>query len=67
VKKGLLRCSGSAGIRAVTFEAGGAVYAINGTAKADHPGVDPIWKKDPEIPGARVDIRGVLRRGLDLC
>jgi len=60
VKAGTVRCVLSpAGIGEVTFTAdGGPTWALNGTA-LDH-GVPDIpkreWRKDPAIPGARIDV-----------
>jgi hypothetical protein len=69
VSHGEVRCEGSAGAGAVIFRApDGTDYGVNGTALGSGaPRIDPIWKKDPDIPGARVDIRPVLDKGLALC
>ncbi|MEJ7787439.1 MAG: DUF2511 domain-containing protein [Solirubrobacteraceae bacterium] len=71
VASGEVRCEGGDGAGAVIFQApDGTDYAVNGaakTAKQDLPGIDAIWKKDPDIPGARVNISPVLDRGLELC
>jgi hypothetical protein len=69
VQEGALRCEGSGGSGAVVFRApDGADYGVNGTALGQgFPEIDPIWKKDPDIPGARINISPVLNRGLELC
>lgn len=45
----------------------GREYAVNGTARRSYPEVDAIWRTDPEIPGARINIGPVIERGLMLC
>ena len=67
VSKGVVRCEGGS----VIFRAAdGTDYAVNRTAKTQHPDlpeIKKIWKKDPIIPGARTNIAPVLNRGLELC
>lgn len=63
VDEGVLRCEGSS----VIFRAEGTDYAVNGTARSEYPGIEPIWKKDPDVPGTRINIGDVLDRGLELC
>ena len=63
VDEGVLRCAGSS----VIFRAEGTDYAVNGTARADYPEIEPIWKQNPDVPGTRVNIGDVLDRGLELC
>jgi hypothetical protein len=68
VSEGILRCHGSAGFGAVTFEADGTEYAVNGVAKGqDYPPVDPVWADDPTVDGLKKNIGPVIDRGLDLC
>ncbi|WP_394334220.1 DUF2511 domain-containing protein [Mycobacteroides abscessus] len=64
VSEGTLECNNMA----VTFRTqDGATYAVNGTARSKHPGLEPIWKPSPEVPGARVNIGPLLNAGLKLC
>jgi len=65
VSEGVVRCEGSA----VIFRTpDGENYGVNGTALSRGlPKIDPIWKKDPAVPGARINISPVLDRGLRLC
>lgn len=71
VSKGVVRCEGSDGSGSVIFRApDGTDYAVNGTAKAvkqDLPEIAAIWKKDPDVPGTRINIGPVIDRGLELC
>jgi hypothetical protein len=71
VSEGVVRCEGSAGSGSVIFRApDGTDYAVNGTAKTvkqDLPEIEEIWKKDPDVPGARINISPVSDRGLELC
>ena len=72
VAEGVLRCDGSGGTGAVTFEAGGTVYALNGIARGDKslPEVDPIWLADPSVPPEfelSISLGPIISRGLELC
>lgn len=69
VDAGELRCQGSGGVGAVTFTtADGKTYAVNGIAKQNGvPAIDPIWAKDPSIPGTKKNIGPLLDRGRALC
>ena len=69
VSEGVVRCEGSGGIGSVIFRtAEGEDYGVNGTALSRGlPGIEPIWKKDPAVPGTRINISPVLDRGLKLC
>ncbi len=78
VPAGVLNCtvvgrlSSGLEIQSVTFAVNGKVYAINGVARghAKQNGwheVTPIWRNNPRIPGAKVDIGPVISRGLQLC
>ena len=54
VDEGILRCKGSLGIGAVTFEANGKVYALNALAEDEgHPFADPVLAKDPTGRGKK--------------
>jgi hypothetical protein len=64
VKQGFVRCEDGS----VIFNAGGTEYGVNGTAKDEgFEEIEAIWKKDPDIPGARLDISPVLDAGLEQC
>ncbi|MDW5609258.1 hypothetical protein [Mycolicibacterium sp. D5.8-2] len=58
---------GPAAMPAVTLTVGDVVYGVNGTARRTYPGIEPIWKPDPEIPGARVNIGPMIGKGLRIC
>lgn len=46
----------------------GEEYALNGIAAgADYPDIDPIWRNDPDIPGAKVGIGPLIRRASSVC
>ncbi|MFD0405003.1 DUF2511 domain-containing protein [Kitasatospora sp. NPDC127116] len=65
VESGTLRCRSG---QAVTFEAGGREYGVNGTAQARYPKLLPIWADDPVLGnGLKVDISSMLNAGLALC
>ena len=62
VRQGRLKCTDSA----VTFEADGTTYAVNGTAQSrGYPRIDSIWKHGVTTP--RISISSVLHDGLVLC
>lgn len=66
VSQGILGCTQPPFPGAVTFNVEGTVYAVNGTAEdLGYKDIDPIWKKAPE--GLRVDISGMIDKGLTLC
>lgn len=68
VSEGTLRCEGSGGAGAVTFEAGGKVYGVNGTAKGRGlPGIEPIWLDDSSGLGLKKSVGPIIDRGLQLC
>lgn len=69
VPEGTVRCSGTAGAGAVTFEAGGRTYAVNGTARTQKtfPDIDPIWRDSPNGLGLKVSIGPIIDKGLSLC
>lgn len=70
VPDGTLRCEGSGGSGAVTFEAQGRLYGVNGTAKSKGlPGIEPIWVADPAAPGLglKKSVGPIIDRGLQLC
>lgn len=63
VSEGELRCSG----QEITFTTNGLTYAVNGTARANYPAIDPIWKDNPEILGTKINIAPLIERGQTLC
>jgi hypothetical protein len=68
VDEGTLDCEPVDSSGAVTFEAEGKVYGVNGTALSlDYPSIRPIWKKDPDVSGTRINIGPLINRGLKLC
>lgn len=69
VESGTLRCVGSGGVGDVTFETGGRVYAVNGTAKSEPGTVDirPIWADDPQAAGLKKNMAALTDAGLALC
>jgi uncharacterized protein DUF2511 len=70
VPRGTVRCEGSGDVGQVTFLAGGKEYAVNGLAQSQRPElpkIDVIWKDDPDIPGAKIDISPILNAGLKQC
>ncbi|WP_420714692.1 DUF2511 domain-containing protein [Mycobacterium sp. Aquia_213] len=70
VGEGTLACEKlGAHLRRVTFTTGGAIYRVNGTAKAAHKyaHLDQIWRDNPDIPGTKINIGPLLDRGLALC
>jgi hypothetical protein len=65
VESGTLYCSGGA----VTFEADGTRYAVNGTAvsQGEYPRIDPIWAPAPGGLGLKKSIGDLIEVGLALC
>lgn len=63
-RSGILHCKNSA----VWIETNdGQTWAVNGTAKASHQPIEPIWKPHPSIDGMRVSIGEMITEGLKLC
>lgn len=62
VDEGVLTCTGSGGLGAVTFTTGSTAYAVNGVAVQRGAGIDIA-----PILVAGKDISPVLERGLALC
>jgi hypothetical protein len=69
VSEGVMRCQRRDGSAVVTFTTPDRrVYAVNsGALSQGLPRIEPILRRDPGVPGARVDIAPVLERGLELC
>jgi hypothetical protein len=66
VSHGVVRCEGTS----VIFRANGRDYAVNGTAQMLHKEmakIHRIWRRDPDVPGLRINIGPVLDKGLELC
>ena len=60
----------------VWVETGGNAYPLNGTAMTWlanlHPNkkvrnLEDIWRENPDIPGTRISIGGLINDGLSLC
>jgi hypothetical protein len=52
------------------FRDGARVYALNGTAKMRMPkllDIEPIWKPDPKIPGAKINVGPLMDEARKLC
>lgn len=56
------------------FTDDGKVWPLNGPAMSNfkrftygQPDVQPIWKGDPQVPGARISMGPMLKYGLSLC
>jgi uncharacterized protein DUF2511 len=66
VESGTVRCL--TGTR-IVFVTGGLVYAVNGTARGSKQYLDvaTIWKDNPEIAGAKMDVGPIIALGLSLC
>ena len=51
----------------------GTMWPLNGLARMIHeqfgaePATEPIWRENPELPGARIDIGPLIARALGLC
>jgi hypothetical protein len=66
VSHGILGCTEPPSPGKVTFNVEGTVYGINGTALDQGlPEVNPVWRSAGG--GLRVDIGGMIERGLKLC
>lgn len=66
VDQGKLRCESPS---AVVFTApDGSEYAINGAASTQgYAEIDPIWRNNPDISEAKVNIGPLIDDGLALC
>ena len=65
VSSGTLVCDSPA----VWIEVGGTAYAVNGQAQTSGQAVaiEPIWKENPDIPGARINIAPLHDLARDKC
>ena len=69
VSSGILKCEKSGKSESVTFTIpDGTTYGVNGAARdKGHPDPKPIWKPNPEIQGARINIGAIIDKGRTLC
>ncbi|WP_257387845.1 YebY family protein [Tahibacter caeni] len=69
VDSGTLRCRPFRGnLQILTIEVDGKVWAVNGTAIGQgFPEINPIWKGNPEIPGAKINIGPLIDLAKSLC
>lgn len=69
VTDGTISCTQQGAAKIATFIApGGKWYALNGAASSrGHADIDPIWKDNPENPGAKKSIRPLIDAALKLC
>ncbi|MCZ6631268.1 MAG: hypothetical protein O7D28_07960 [Actinobacteria bacterium] len=53
----------------MTFAGGGGVYAVNGQGMTigGAEDIDPIWRDNPDIDGAKINIKALIDLGLSLC
>lgn len=64
VSEGELRCEKGA----VIFDDGLVKWGLNGTAQErGYAKVDPIWRDDPAVKGAKVNLGAVIEAGQELC
>ncbi len=65
VKTGVLDCISG---RAAVFIANGTTYQLNGVARSlGYRSIDRIWKNDPEVPGAKINIGPMIDLALRQC
>lgn len=65
VSSGVLRCEAP---QAVVFSTGDQAYAVNGMANTQgYQEIDAIWRDNPDIQGAKINIGPLIDRGLELC
>lgn len=68
VDRGTIACEQVGHARSATFTApDGVRYALNGTASNRARDIYPIWRDNPDIPGAKMDISPLIRAALKLC
>ena len=69
VSEGVVRCQERDGRPLITFVTPDArVYGVNAAAVSRGlPRIDPIWRRDSDLPGGRADISPLLEQGLRLC
>ena len=70
ISGGLLSCVGEA---VFITDGDGRMWPLNGNAReaagsfGAEPAIDPIWRPNPDIPGARVNIGPLIQHALTLC
>jgi hypothetical protein len=53
---------------AAIFIYDGTTYQLNGMAQSQgYARINPIWRNNPEIPGAKISISPLLKAALELC
>lgn len=71
VPQGIVACRDKPGtsVQNLTFfDPNGKEWALNGIASGSgYPKIDPIWRDDPDIPGAKVDIGPLIDRAAGVC
>lgn len=70
VDSGTVDCVDSLGNRsgAAVFIYGGKTYALNGYATSrGYTNIRPIWRDNPDFPGAKIDIGPMIKLALDQC
>ena len=71
VPQGIVACRDKPGtsVQNLTFfDPDGKEWALNGTASSSgYPKIDPIWRADPDLPGAKVDIGPLIDRAFKVC
>ncbi len=70
-EEGYVACHAGNAVTVMDAESG-RMYPLNGAAKgkASALGLDDltlVWRDDPEIAGAKVSVRAVIEKGLELC
>ncbi|WP_421865081.1 DUF2511 domain-containing protein [Motiliproteus sp.] len=64
VEAGSVRCYQGAAV----FRADGVSYQLNGVAGGQgYASIDPIWRDNPDLPGAKIGLGPILEIALDLC
>jgi hypothetical protein len=51
----------------IYFTSGDKTYGINGYAKSKYSEPDEIWEDNPELPGLKIGIGDVIKKGTELC
>lgn len=65
VESGVVDCVDG---QAAVFKAEGKTYQLNGIARSrGYAPIDPIWKDNPDISGAKISIGEMIRVALDRC
>lgn len=65
VESGVVDCVDG---QAAIFKTGGRSYQLNGFARSrGYAPIDPIWRENPQIPGAKINIGMMIDLALDQC